>query len=30
MDGAARTVDISPFSPSRFKDGRLTQERNVI
>jgi sarcosine oxidase, subunit beta len=30
MDGAARTVDISPFSPGRFKDGLLTQERNVI
>ena len=30
MDGAARTVDISPFSPGRFKDGRLAQERNVI
>ena len=30
LEGAARTVDITPFRPSRFKDGQLNQEHNVI
>lgn len=29
-EGEARTVDISPFAPSRFREGRLAQEHNVI
>lgn len=29
-DGAARTVDIAPFRPSRFAEGVLAQEHNVI
>ena len=29
-DGAARTVDISPFRPSRFAEGAPAQEHNVI
>lgn len=28
--GAARTVDITPFSPARFAEGRLRREHNVI
>ncbi|MEZ4626460.1 MAG: FAD-binding oxidoreductase, partial [Thermomicrobiales bacterium] len=30
LEGAARTVDITPFRPSRFRDGQLNQEHNVI
>ena len=30
LEGAARTIDITPFRPSRFKDGQLNQEHNVI
>jgi sarcosine oxidase subunit beta len=30
LDGAATTVDISPFRPSRFAEGALAQEHNVI
>ncbi|MDP9363628.1 MAG: FAD-binding oxidoreductase [Chloroflexota bacterium] len=30
VDGAARTVDISAFRPSRFAEGALAQEHNVI
>ena len=30
LDGAARTVDITPFRPSRFAEGALAQEHNVI
>ena len=30
LEGVARTVDITPFRPSRFKDGQLNQEHNVI
>lgn len=30
LDGAARTVDIAPFRPSRFVEGALAQEHNVI
>jgi sarcosine oxidase subunit beta len=30
LDGAARTVDISAFRPSRFSEGALAQEHNVI
>jgi sarcosine oxidase subunit beta len=30
LDGAARTVDISDFRPSRFAEGALLQEHNVI
>jgi len=26
----ASTVDISPFRPSRFREGALAQEHNVI
>ena len=29
-DGRATTVDISAFSPSRFREGRPAQEHNVI
>ncbi|MDI3340612.1 MAG: FAD-binding oxidoreductase [Sphaerobacter sp.] len=29
-EGRATTVDISAFTPSRFRDGRLAQEHNVI
>ncbi len=30
LDGAATTVDIAPFRPSRFAEGALAQEHNVI
>jgi sarcosine oxidase subunit beta len=30
LDGQAATVDISPFRPSRFQEGVLAQEHNVI
>ncbi|HEX5499775.1 MAG TPA: FAD-binding oxidoreductase [Thermomicrobiales bacterium] len=30
VDGAAKTVDISAFRPSRFAEGALAQEHNVI
>ncbi|MCA9860897.1 MAG: FAD-binding oxidoreductase [Thermomicrobiales bacterium] len=30
LDGRAKTVDISDFRPSRFAEGRLLQEHNVI
>jgi len=30
LDGAATTVDIGPFRPSRFAEGALAQEHNVI
>jgi sarcosine oxidase subunit beta len=30
LDGAATTVDISAFRPSRFQEGALAQEHNVI
>jgi sarcosine oxidase subunit beta len=30
LDGQASTVDISPFRPSRFTEGVLAQEHNVI
>jgi sarcosine oxidase subunit beta len=30
FDGAAKTVDISAFRPSRFREGALAQEHNVI
>lgn len=30
LDGAAKTVDITPFRPSRFAEGQLAQEHNVI
>lgn len=30
IDGAAHTVDISAFRPSRFAEGALAQEHNVI
>ncbi len=30
LDGSARTVDITPFRPSRFAEGALAQEHNVI
>ncbi|HET9015346.1 MAG TPA: FAD-binding oxidoreductase [Thermomicrobiaceae bacterium] len=30
VDGRATTVDISAFSPSRFAEGRLAQEHNVV
>ncbi len=29
-DGAAKTVDIAPFRPTRFAEGALAQEHNVI
>jgi sarcosine oxidase, subunit beta len=30
LDGRATTVDISDFRPSRFREGALSQEHNVI
>jgi len=30
LDGAAQTVDISDFRPTRFQEGDLAQEHNVI
>jgi len=30
LDGVATTVDITPFRPSRFAEGALAQEHNVI
>jgi sarcosine oxidase, subunit beta len=30
LDGAARTVDIAAFRPSRFREGALAQEHNII
>ena len=30
LDGAATTVDITPFRPSRFAEGALAHEHNVI
>jgi sarcosine oxidase subunit beta len=30
LDGAATTVDIVPFRPSRFAEGALAPEHNVI
>ena len=30
IEGAASGIDISPFRPSRFAEGDLTQEHNVI
>ncbi len=30
LDGAATTVDIAPFRPSRFAEGAPAQEHNVI
>jgi sarcosine oxidase subunit beta len=30
LDGAATTVDIAPFRPSRFAEGALAPEHNVI
>jgi sarcosine oxidase subunit beta len=30
LEGAASTVDITPFRPSRFREGQLNQEHNVI
>lgn len=30
LDGAATTIDITPFRPSRFAEGVLAQEHNVI
>jgi sarcosine oxidase, subunit beta len=30
LDGASRTIDISEFRPSRFREGRLATEHNVI
>lgn len=30
LEGEAKTVDISPFRPSRFQEGALAQEHNVI
>jgi sarcosine oxidase subunit beta len=30
LDGAAKTVDITPFRPSRFSEGALAPEHNVI
>jgi sarcosine oxidase subunit beta len=30
LDGQARTVDVSAFRPSRFAEGALLQEHNVI
>ncbi|MDP9359092.1 MAG: FAD-binding oxidoreductase [Chloroflexota bacterium] len=30
LEGSARTVDITPFRPSRFREGVLAQEHNVI
>ena len=30
LDGVASTVDITPFRPSRFREGLFNQEHNVI
>ncbi len=30
LDGQAKTVDISAFRPSRFAEGEMLQEHNVI
>ena len=30
LDGAVNGIDITPFRPSRFAEGELTQEHNVI
>ncbi|MDP9473165.1 MAG: FAD-binding oxidoreductase, partial [Chloroflexota bacterium] len=30
LQGSARTVDITPFRPSRFREGVLAQEHNMI
>jgi len=30
LDGAAKTVDITTFRPSRFSEGALAHEHNVI
>jgi sarcosine oxidase subunit beta len=30
VDGVAATADITPFSPTRFREGKLLQEHNVI
>lgn len=30
IDGQARTIDVSAFRPSRFQEGMLSQEHNVI
>ncbi|MCD6031038.1 MAG: putative dependent oxidoreductase, partial [Thermomicrobiales bacterium] len=30
LDGAASGIDITPFRPSRFAEGDLAQEHNVI
>jgi sarcosine oxidase subunit beta len=30
LGGASRTVDVSAFRPSRFQEGALLQEHNVI
>jgi sarcosine oxidase subunit beta len=30
VDGASRSVDVSAFRPSRFAEGKLLQEHNVI
>jgi sarcosine oxidase subunit beta len=30
LDGAAHTIDVSAFRPSRFAEGKLLQEHNVI
>ena len=30
LDGEAKTVDIAPFRPSRFLEGALATEHNVI
>jgi hypothetical protein len=30
LHGAATGIDISPFRPSRFAEGALAQEHNVI
>jgi glycine/D-amino acid oxidase-like deaminating enzyme len=30
LDGATKTIDISTFRPSRFREGALLQEHNVI
>jgi sarcosine oxidase subunit beta len=30
VDGVATTIDITPFRPSRFAEGALAQEHNVI
>jgi hypothetical protein len=30
IDGSTRTVDLSAFRPSRFQEGAMLQEHNVI